>query len=1008
MPPAAVSLAFQDKKSLLSVQRFFLMRLLFNIFKHSFLGYVPSAFIVQTDGAGQMTYTLGKVYAHTLESYSVPLDDRSKKLFDIVEACSEEALENKYNAPGKRKKTLVKLWEDEQVRSSMVAYLERQLDLLFRLLREDGAPLGLDLYRKAFVSDHLVRFADGAPQPNLFFKKTPEGIFYQLRFQEVEGRIWRIAERPSVVLANSPAWVLFDRTVYQLPEINGNMIKPFQKQDEVFVAERFVADYFKKFVVRVAAKAEIEAEGFQVVVSNQLDRAELHLVEDPFRQVSGLSLSFAYGKEKFPFFPKNPSRTRLHFGEDGTVSILQIRRDEAAEQQWAERLVAFGLEQDIQGLFVSTAFEHPLDGAVYLSEHRKGLEEQGFTVAEPVIDNRRICLERSEHQLEFFQDGDWFDVRGRVCVGDKSVPFVELAPYIRSGNRFFPIGEELFWIIPPEWMQRFGPFFQLAQTSTGRARITKSQYTLLEDLPIPRAPAREERPFAMPAELEAVLRPYQMEGLKWLFGLYSDGLGGCLADDMGLGKTLQSIGMLLIAHREKTLREADSVERSKRSTEQMNLFAEFVASRGGVPPLNALVVLPASLVFNWRAELARFAPSLQVYVHTGTKRMRSELPLRGFDVILTTYQTLLKDVAFLQKIDFEYMVLDEAQQIKNKDSKLFSAVNDIRARNKLSLSGTPIENSLSELWAQMQFINPGLLGSYPHFKRHYQLPIEKQRDPESIQSLRRLIAPFLLRRTKAAVEKDLPELTRQVYFSEMGEAQRKRYEREKSAVRNYILEHFRAGDGPFRIQVFSALTRLRQLANHPALLKEHPVFDSVIGPGEEEEAPIIDSGKFDDIVHHLDVINRSGQKALLFSQFVRHLELFGEWLTANGIPYVTLTGEHRPEQRERAVHEFENRPDLPFFLISLKAGGSGLNLTAADYVLIADPWWNPAAEEQAIARAHRIGQTKKVVAIKFIAKDSIEEKIVALQDKKRQIAADFVDQQGNLPMEKEDLVYLVS
>ncbi len=982
------------------------MRLLFNISKHPTLGFLPSAYAVQTDENGQMGYATAKVYAHTLESHSIAPDDVSKHLFAVVEACSEESLENRLNAKSKRKKPLAKLLEDGDVKTEAIAFLERQLDAFLRTLKENGLPLGLEVFRKTYVPPQLLHFADEAPQPQFFFNKTPEGIRYQLRFQE-KGRSHRVSERFSEVLSNSPAWVVFERGVHHLPDLNGKMIVPFQKQDELFVAERFANDYFKKFIVRVAAKAEIEAEGFDMVHRERIERAEVELAELPFRDCCGLKLSFFYGKEKFDFDRKPYSRTRLVLGENGEVAIEQAKRDLGAEQRWAEILLGQGLVLGEEGLFAPPGIVDILDLAVWLTEQKPLIESLGLSVSEPMLGEKRICLDLAEQQLEWHQEGDWFDIRGTVRIGDRTVPFVQLAPYIRSGDRLFPLGDGRFAVIPSEWMERFGPFFQLADTGTGQARIAKSQYTLLEDLPLPRVPARAEKHFSPPADLNATLRPYQEEGLRWLFGLYADGLGGCLADDMGLGKTLQTIGMLLVAQREKNLREAPAPESPAHSAPQLALFGG--SAIGGQRPLQALVVLPASLVFNWRSELGRFAPNLTYCVHTGSKRARSEGLLRNFDVVLTTYHTLLKDSFFLQKLDFEYVVLDEAQQIKNKDSKLFAAVNELRARNKLSLSGTPIENSLSELWAQMEFVNPGLLGTYHHFKRHYQMPIEKQRDAERTESLRRLIAPFLLRRSKSAVEKDLPELTRQVYYSEMAEEQRKRYEREKSMVRNYILEHYSSGDGQFRIQVLSALTRLRQLANHPALLKGHPAFDAVGGDAEEmEPSGEIGSGKFDDIVHHLDVIRRSGQKALLFSQFVGQLELYGEWLREQGIPFVMLTGSTPTDKREAAVRAFEQDPDMAFFLISIKAGGSGLNLTAADYVLLADPWWNPAVEEQAIARAHRIGQTKKVVAIKFIAKDSIEEKILILQDKKRQIAADFVDQQGNLPVEKEDLEFLVS
>ncbi len=313
--------------------------------------------------------------------------------------------------------------------------------------------------------------------------------------------------------------------------------------------------------------------------------------------------------------------------------------------------------------------------------------------------------------------------------------------------------------------------------------------------------------------------------------------------------------------------------------------------------------------------------------------------------------------------------------IKNPGSKTYASVMKLDSEYKLVLSGTPIENSLSDLWAQFNFINPGLLGNFNFFQGEFQFPIEKHNDESKRERLRHLIAPFILRRTKTEVAKELPELSEQVVYCEMNEVQESFYEREKSKARNLVIENInRMGMGKATMQILQSLMRLRQIANHPVLV---------------DEEYISGSGKFDEIISILETLYKEGHKALIFSSFVGHLNIIARWLDARGINFSMLTGETR--NREAVIDKFQKDFNCPFFLVSLKAGGVGLNLTAASYVLMLDPWWNPAAEKQAINRAHRIGQDKHVMVYRFITQDTLEEKIIKLQERKSQLADIFVN-----------------
>ncbi|MCB0545046.1 MAG: DEAD/DEAH box helicase, partial [Saprospiraceae bacterium] len=424
------------------------------------------------------------------------------------------------------------------------------------------------------------------------------------------------------------------------------------------------------------------------------------------------------------------------------------------------------------------------------------------------------------------------------------------------------------------------------------------------------------------------------------------------------------------------------------SSAQLDLFGSY---REELKPLNALVILPASLVFNWQQELTKFSPTLFVYAHTGAKRLRDARALSGYDVVLTTYHTARQDLDLLEKIPWHFIVLDESQQIKNRDSEVSKVVRSLQGEHKISLSGTPIENSLADLWTQMEFINPDTLGSYKSFREQFQTPIEKQGDEQARARLFGRVKPFFMRRTKEEVAPDLPPLSRQVFYTEMPAAQQKRYERVKSAVRNEILSLF--DDPKTRFAALQALTRLRQIANHPVLAD--PAYEG-------------DSGKTADVLAQWDVIRRSGHKALFFSSFEQHLQIFRKALDAGKQEFAWLTGGVSAPERARAVSEFQEKPSVQAFLMTLGAGGVGLNLTAADYVLLLDPWWNPAKEEQAIARAHRIGRKHPVTAIRFIARDTIEEKILQLQERKRALGRELFAQGADFPaLEREDVELLL-
>ena len=585
-------------------------------------------------------------------------------------------------------------------------------------------------------------------------------------------------------------------------------------------------------------------------------------------------------------------------------------------------------------------------------------------------------------ELKVDKGTDWFDLNLVIVVGEEEISFKSLLFHIKNNQRLYPLKSGEVFIIPYAWFEKYEQLSHQADLSGAIPRLAKSRFSILESLNISIAEeAFEKIDFAVPKGIQAMLRPYQKQGAEWLVNHYNNRLGACLADDMGLGKTLQTLTTLYFI-------KENLIDEQVTGQVQLSLFDAPPATRKS---LRALIVVPSSLVFNWMYEIKKFAPGLMATLHVGHARNKNIRALQDFDIIVTSYAILLKDVALFAKMKFSCVILDEAHYIKNRNSKIFDAVRSLATDQRISLSGTPIENSLADLWTQMEFINPDILGTYPEFKRRYQDRIEKASDEEALAELKLILGPYIMRRTRKEVLKDLPDLEEQIFYSVLPEAQMDLIEKEKSKARNELLQ-MEEGGTVNKLHVLNALLRLRQLANHPKLVDKKATEES---------------GKFEDVLETLQTLVKSGNKVLVFSSFVSHLKLYEPELKLRNIRYAMLTGEDDLKEREAAVRQFQEQSDCSVFMISLKAGGTGLNLTAANYVLILDPWWNPFAESQAIGRSYRMGQEQKVTVIRFLAKDTIEEKIHALQLKKKDLAGQMIEETAMPDLDTSTIAYLL-
>ncbi len=995
--------------------------------------YLPAANIVGTDADGTLNFLLQTASPITIPGYGIELTPLLAQLFDLIESLSERALETKYNPPKGKPKPLEELLQQEEIKRLADAYVHRQVDVFLRKIVEHRLPLTFMAAKKVLMKDVLVRHPESPITPHLIFRKTKDKVIYRLNFTTNEER-WLVRWKQPIVLTNNPGWVLVGDVLYPLPGLNGNMLKPFMQKDEVPVPNHAMKEYFQKFILKAAERAEIEAEGFEITSTRKIEGCDLTLTKHLFKDEWLLAVQFRYLGTQFAQNDPRQMRTALHFDEKGEVRVMQVKRQQEAEQAYLDKLIGFDLAQTEGSLWqrrnnesTKQANDHFYQMIEWLRSNTAALSEAGFTLDMPVFEDKKISLAPAEWSQEVVQENDWFDLRIRVRVGEWEFPFAKLINHIRTENPWYELPDGSFFIIPQEWMAKFHGLAHLGQLDGDELRLAKSQKPLLEGLGLnvlanSSLNPHSSSPFEVPSLLKADLRPYQLEGASWLANHYRENLGACLADDMGLGKTLQTLAVLLHAK-----------EQRKPAIAKPTAMTLFDAAEEFVP-LQCLVVLPSSLVFNWEREVKKFAPGITICKHIGPGRTKDARILARYDLVLTTYQTARLDMDLLRKIEWEYVVLDESQYIKNPESAVFKAVGELVAKHKISLSGTPIENSLADLWAQMHFLNPGMLGSFGYFKKHFIQPIEKRQDEVKKAELRRLVQPYLLRRTKEEVAPELPPLTELVFYTEMTEPQRKLYEQEKSAVRNQILK-LDPTQPQNRIAVLAALMRLRQLANHPALVDVERRIGKPDGGGiakpERVEllAPIppvgpglpippasglvipigaASSGKFQDVLEYYETIRKAGHKVLMFSSFEKYLRLFREHFEEAGYPYAWLTGESPQTFRKQAVDRFTTDPAVQAFLITTKAGGVGLNLTAADYVFVLDPWWNPFVEDQAIARAHRIGQTEKVVAVKFIAKDTIEEKILKMQEKKSALAGEILASGDGMAFTREELGELLS
>ncbi len=941
-----------------------------------------------------------KARQHDLVDTSVKLTPTEARIVKVTERYSDEKLIRKF-CPDKPASELQNIIRKEEVKLKVISYIEGALSEALGILKISDIPVyqKREKYTNLYTEDLItLLYADTGAVFN--FHRSEEETRYFLTLRNGQEH-FSLLNRNVEILVNEPCRIYYQNKIYFFDHISASKLLPFREKEYISIPRKMEDRYYASFILTAVKTQEVNFSGFEI----------REIIPE-----KGVTLSLEKDLTDLPvfviYFSYNGQKLRMAEGERKVVKLNKVNdqyifeafsRDLLWENKILDFLRELGLKGSAVGMKPDISLADVPENATFqaiewLSLYSGKLTDAGIVISQTALAHT-YYLGNHDLQIDIENKIDWFDLEMVVRIGEWDIPFIRFKRLILNRLREYKLPNGEFFILPETWFARFGSILSLGKAEAQRIVLKPFHFMLLPETISHSNPAIADRigmlenqkikDQEIPVNLQALLRNYQYDGFNWLYHLWQNRLNGCLADDMGLGKTLQTLVLLLKLKRKEV---PDSFSNPD-SNGQLS-FVSTAGINGEAHQPASLIVLPVSLLHNWENEIRKFTPSLKVYTYSGAKR-REKLDMAKLvyhsDIILTTYGTVRNDTDVLSRHNFFYLILDESQNIKNADSKSYRAVTAIQSKHRLSLTGTPIENSLSDLWSQMNFLNPGQLGSFKYFKDAFLLPIERDHDQEATSRLNQLIEPFILRRTKEQVAADLPPVMEEMLTIEMTPGQLDLYESEKSSVRNYLLSNIdEIEPRNTAFVVLQALTRLRQIAIHPRMV---------------DPASLLESGKFNEILTMLEILVAENHKILIFSSFVKHLNLLDEACKNRNWGYCRLTGQ--TTDRKSVIEEFQSGIDKNIFLISLKAGGVGLNLTAADYIFIIDPWWNPAAEMQAISRAHRIGQDKKVFVYRFISEKSIEEKIQLLQGKKAALANEFINRSDPFAiLGKEEMIQL--
>lgn len=926
-------------------------KLIFSVSEHPYLGVMIHPYVVAYTSLDTLSLTHQKLFSGNATHYN-RLTEKQLELISMLDPLMVEGIIRKFSPVSKiRPKEFFRKHYSKEIESIEIRpYIETHLSrFLAKITPDDDFLYVADEINPAAIP---VRIQSDFTKVLFHFRRNENGTSYFVTLKHQDERI-PFMKLGALLLTKDKPGLIVNGKLYKFYDfVDGNKLGVFINKKFVHIKPQNERRYFSKFVKNLMETAPVFAQGFNIntIKENASPILKLSRHGDSF----GFDLFISYGEKVFPY--ERHKLFHVDMNWDNGPHFTKYKRSTIWEENRVKALSELGLEWEEKQFFSL------LDSSLaitmsWLRENKEVLEISHFTIDSAL--DKHYSTEKTSINYNISDKIDWFDLNVVVIIGEFEIPFAEIVKEMKKGNTEIELPNGLYFVFPKEWLS-IGEALSTVKSKNNVFSVKKYQVDVLgliqsktiKDHISKLVDIKKERPHK---NFNGKLRKYQNDGLSWLMFLYNNRFGGILADDMGLGKTVQTIAFL---------------QKVK------------MKSKWKVKHPRFLLVAPTSLLYNWKQEVATFAPDLRTKIHSGIKRSKRPEDLENIDLLITSYGLIRNDVELMHSMEFDIVVLDESQNIKNHTAKTTQSINQLFANTRIALTGTPIENTVKDLWSQMNFLNKGQLGPLRKFEENFAKPIEKLGDKDKAEELKRIIKPFLLRRTKSEVAKDLPPLSEKVIFCEMTTEQKEYYEEVKSKYRNSILDTVKEkGLNKSKFSILQGLSKLRQIANHPYLIdKEYTHL----------------SGKHEMLLQKINNALIEGHKVLVFSQFVSYLEILEKDIKKAQHNYYKLTGSTTSDKRQQYVNDFQgiNKPSV--FLISLKAGGTGLNLTSADYVFIVDPWWNPAAESQARDRTHRIGQEQNVFSYKFISRDTIEEKIVSLQQKKQGYAKDIIVSENNI------------
>jgi SNF2 family DNA or RNA helicase len=873
-----------------------LSKIVICVIEHAKFGWILAPYFKENASLDSYFNANKKVLSLSQVDESIYPFEKEREILKIFEEINDQTIHKLFDKKKTSLSEYFKNIKNEFILNHIKPYIELRILKIIQLIPETRFKIFLKSkkYNNIYLSDE-IKIQDSKSSAIFNFIRSNEGIRYYLSIDS-----FKLTHQNPIFLTNSPCSLILHKKFYNFQNIDSKKLQPFLSKEFIFIPQSAEKKYFETFVTTAIKNFNVNNEGFDIANTEVKKQAIISLEKD-LNSNPIINLKFNYGEHSLYYHNQTKKLVQFKYAELPCFNI--IRRD-------------FNWEKKIKTFIEELGLINLNNSSFYLNKDYEGKDSLGefinwININYDAILENNIQIEQNfykqdfylkpfKHEIEIQDSSDWFDIYGKIYFDEFEIPFIALKHNILNKIKEYELPNGQLFIIPDEWFSKYTDIFKFAQFENDRLQLKKIHFQLIEkningiehDLSERIKDLNQENinfNYEVPDSLNASLRSYQKEGYQWMRFLNKNDFGGCLADDMGLGKTIQTIALILSQGKEIN---TETLEKSNNS--QLDLFTTSEKTTIKIP---SLIIVPSSLIDNWINEVQKFAPSLKIKNYTGTSRDSNNFS--HFDIVLSTYGIVRNESTTLSSILFHYIVLDESQIIKNPNSKIYRSVKELQSNHKIVLTGTPIENSLSDLWSQFNFFNEGLLGNFNFFKQEFLYPIEKLQDEEAKTKLQNLIKPFILRRTKEQVEKDLPELTEQIIYCPMTENQASIYDEEKSKIRNYIFENIgNVGIAKSSIHILQGLTKLRQLANHPRMT---------------EELYLNGSGKFDEIIRNMQNVLDEGHKLLIFSSFVKHLEIFEEYFNSNEINYSKLTGEST--RRGKIVDEFQNSENIKVFLI---------------------------------------------------------------------------------------------